>query len=373
MLGEDTDRHGRPRRRRPPRRARRQRVPRAGRRRRRGRAGDRAPRSRWRRCTIRRACSESANCACCCRTCRTSRSSTPPSTRPCRQTPTPTPSRPTSPSDLTPQVRLPRHELPLRDAPVRPSSSGSPSTRPTSSSATSATAPRWRRSAVDASVDTTMGLTPLQGLVMGTRSGDIDPAVVMHLVRVAGLTLDQVDAVLNKESGLKGLAGSQDMREVRALADGGRRGRAAWRSPCTRTASAPTWAPTSRSCRASGPSSSPRASASTTPTCGRRSARRWPTWASGSMSASTRAPGTDARAIDDGTGADPHPRGADERGGGDRAPVGRGGRPRRFPSALDDPEAPVDGAQGRGRPPVRAAGDPHEGRNQEACARSSRR
>jgi acetate kinase len=70
-------------------------------------------------------------------------------------------------------------------------------------------------------VDTTMGLTPLQGLVMGTRSGDIDPAVVFHLVRVAGLTLDEVDGLLNKESGLKGLAGIQDMREVRRRAHDG--------------------------------------------------------------------------------------------------------------------------------------------------------
>jgi acetate kinase len=71
------------------------------------------------------------------------------------------------------------------------------------------------------SVDTTMGLTPLQGLVMGTRSGDVDPAVVFHLVRVGGLSLDEVDAVLNKQSGLKGLSGSQDMREVRARAEDG--------------------------------------------------------------------------------------------------------------------------------------------------------
>jgi acetate kinase len=70
-------------------------------------------------------------------------------------------------------------------------------------------------------VDTSMGMTPLQGLVMGTRSGDIDPAVVFHLVRVGGLTLDQVDAVLNRESGLKGIAGDQDMREVRRRADAG--------------------------------------------------------------------------------------------------------------------------------------------------------
>jgi acetate kinase len=66
-----------------------------------------------------------------------------------------------------------------------------------------------------------MGLTPLQGLAMGTRSGDIDPSVIVHLVRVGGLSLDETDALLNKASGLKGLAGTQDMREVRALADGG--------------------------------------------------------------------------------------------------------------------------------------------------------
>lgn len=70
-------------------------------------------------------------------------------------------------------------------------------------------------------VDTSMGISPLAGLVMGTRSGDIDPSVIFHLVRVGGLTLDEVDAVLNKESGLKGLSGNQDMREVRALADAG--------------------------------------------------------------------------------------------------------------------------------------------------------
>lgn len=72
-----------------------------------------------------------------------------------------------------------------------------------------------------ASVDTTMGLTPLQGLAMGTRSGDLDPAVILHLVRVGGLSLDEADALLNKSSGLKGMAGTQDMREVRALADAG--------------------------------------------------------------------------------------------------------------------------------------------------------
>jgi acetate kinase len=72
-----------------------------------------------------------------------------------------------------------------------------------------------------ASIDTSMGLTPLQGLAMGTRSGDLDPAVILHLVRVGGMSLDAADALLNKSSGLKGMAGSQDMREVRALAEAG--------------------------------------------------------------------------------------------------------------------------------------------------------
>jgi acetate kinase len=71
------------------------------------------------------------------------------------------------------------------------------------------------------SVDTTMGMTPLQGLAMGTRSGDLDPAVILHLVRVGGMSLDDADALLNKSSGLKGMAGTQDMREVRARADAG--------------------------------------------------------------------------------------------------------------------------------------------------------
>ena len=71
------------------------------------------------------------------------------------------------------------------------------------------------------SVDTSMGLTPLGGLVMGTRSGDLDPGIVAHLHREGGLDLDEIDSVLNKESGLKGLAGSNDLREVHRRADAG--------------------------------------------------------------------------------------------------------------------------------------------------------
>lgn len=61
---------------------------------------------------------------------------------------------------------------------------------------------------------TTMGLTPLEGLVMGTRSGDIDPAIIFHLHRVGGMALDDIDEMLNRNSGLRGLCGDNDMREV---------------------------------------------------------------------------------------------------------------------------------------------------------------
>ncbi|MFE4372464.1 acetate kinase [Streptomyces sp. NPDC056835] len=70
-------------------------------------------------------------------------------------------------------------------------------------------------------VDTSMGLTPLEGLVMGTRSGDIDPAVTFHLKRVAGMSVDEIDELLNKKSGLVGLCGDNDMREIRRRVDEG--------------------------------------------------------------------------------------------------------------------------------------------------------
>lgn len=63
-------------------------------------------------------------------------------------------------------------------------------------------------------VETSMGLTPLEGLVMGTRSGDVDPAVVFHLARVGGLSIDEIDTLLNQRSGLAGLCGDNDMREI---------------------------------------------------------------------------------------------------------------------------------------------------------------
>ncbi|GAA2343194.1 acetate kinase [Streptomyces cuspidosporus] len=63
-------------------------------------------------------------------------------------------------------------------------------------------------------VDTSMGLTPLEGLVMGTRSGDLDPAAIFHLARVGGMSVDEIDTLLNKRSGLLGLCGDNDMREI---------------------------------------------------------------------------------------------------------------------------------------------------------------
>ncbi|MBW8818406.1 MAG: acetate/propionate family kinase, partial [Streptomyces sp.] len=70
-------------------------------------------------------------------------------------------------------------------------------------------------------VDTSMGLTPLEGLVMGTRSGDMDPAVIFHLMRVGKMSTDEIDTLLNKKSGLIGLCGDNDMREIRRRVDEG--------------------------------------------------------------------------------------------------------------------------------------------------------
>ncbi|MDT0166096.1 acetate kinase [Actinotalea sp. AC32] len=71
------------------------------------------------------------------------------------------------------------------------------------------------------SVETSMGLTPLEGLVMGTRSGDIDPAVIFHLQRVAGMSTDDIDTLLNRRSGLLGLAGVNDLRDLHAAIESG--------------------------------------------------------------------------------------------------------------------------------------------------------
>ena len=72
-----------------------------------------------------------------------------------------------------------------------------------------------------ASVDTSMGMTPLEGLVMGSRCGDIDPAVHFYLCRHLGFDNDTLDDLLNRQSGLLGLCGVNDMREVHRLAEAG--------------------------------------------------------------------------------------------------------------------------------------------------------
>ena len=70
------------------------------------------------------------------------------------------------------------------------------------------------------SIDTTMGFTPLEGLIMGTRCGDLDPGVIGYLEREEKLTGAQIDEILNKKSGLLGLSGiSSDMREILAASD----------------------------------------------------------------------------------------------------------------------------------------------------------
>jgi acetate kinase len=71
------------------------------------------------------------------------------------------------------------------------------------------------------SIDTSMGMTPLPGLVMGTRSGDIDPAILSYLHREAGMTFAQLDTLLNGASGLLGLTGEGDMRDVQDAASKG--------------------------------------------------------------------------------------------------------------------------------------------------------
>lgn len=70
-------------------------------------------------------------------------------------------------------------------------------------------------------IDTSMGMTPLEGLIMGTRCGDIDPSIHGYLSRTLGMDLDEIENLLNHDSGLKGLCGISDMREVHQLAHDG--------------------------------------------------------------------------------------------------------------------------------------------------------
>ncbi|MGB7342858.1 MAG: acetate/propionate family kinase [Pirellulaceae bacterium] len=75
------------------------------------------------------------------------------------------------------------------------------------------------------SVETSMGMTPLEGLVMGTRSGDVDPGLLLHLSRANELSIDELDVLLNRQSGLFGLSGSSsDMRDIESKAEAGDEG-----------------------------------------------------------------------------------------------------------------------------------------------------
>src|SRR5262245_32086437 len=71
------------------------------------------------------------------------------------------------------------------------------------------------------SIDTSMGMTPLEGLVMGTRAGDLDPGIVLDLVQSGSFDGQELDDLLNRKSGMKGLTGTNDMREIERRAAGG--------------------------------------------------------------------------------------------------------------------------------------------------------
>lgn len=84
-------------------------------------------------------------------------------------------------------------------------------------------------------IDTSMGLTPLEGLVMGTRSGDLDPAILFFLNRESGLDMGELDTLLNKKSGLKGICGENDMRTIsESAAQGNQRAKLALAIFCYR-------------------------------------------------------------------------------------------------------------------------------------------
>ena len=85
------------------------------------------------------------------------------------------------------------------------------------------------------SIDTSMGMTPLEGLMMGTRSGNIDPGIIFYLARNTKLDVDEIETLLNKQSGLLGVCGTNDMREIQQRADqGDKQARLAFEMYCYR-------------------------------------------------------------------------------------------------------------------------------------------
>ena len=165
-------------------------------------AGHRATWSRWPRCTTRPTCPASGSPWPASPRPRRWPSSTPRSTRPCRRRAYRYAiDRPTWPASCA-SAATASTAPPTRTSPARPPSCWA--ARPTSSTwspCTWATAPAPAAVRGGRCVDTSMGLTPLEGLVMGTRCGDLDPAVVFHLHREAGMSVDDIDDLLNKRSG----------------------------------------------------------------------------------------------------------------------------------------------------------------------------
>ena len=85
------------------------------------------------------------------------------------------------------------------------------------------------------SIDTSMGFTPLEGLLMGTRSGDLDPAIVLHIMNKEELAMHEANTMLNKHSGIQGLSGlSSDMREIEENYDTNERAKLAHQVFCYR-------------------------------------------------------------------------------------------------------------------------------------------
>ena len=118
-------------------------------------------------------------------------------------------------------------------------------------------------------VDTSMGLTPMEGLVMGTRSGDVDPGIVFYLARTAKMSTEDIENMLNRRSGVFGLGGDNDFRELhRRIRDAGA-GKKKRNSltTCTSTGCASTSAPTWRCWATPTSSRSPRAWGRTTRWC----------------------------------------------------------------------------------------------------------
>jgi hypothetical protein len=150
------------------------------------------------------------------------------------------------------------------------------------------------------SIDTSMGMTPLEGLVMGTRSGDIDPGSLAYIGECEGIDLAGVEEVLNWESGLRGLSGISNCWTPPRPATNAR----SWPSRYLRIACGSIWERTWRSSAASTTSSSRPASARTRRRCARASATDWSRWASFSIPSAT-APWSDARESSARTGRRP--------------------------------------------------------------------